>query len=78
MHEPYEEADESTIRAFVLGGDRLDIPKNIPSSFAELISRAWAHKPEGRPTCQQLLGLMKEVSSEIGATKNSQVRNHVL
>ncbi|CAF3498797.1 unnamed protein product [Rotaria sp. Silwood2] len=75
---PYEEADDSTISAFVLRGARLDIPANIPSSFAELVSRAWAHEPQKRPTCQQLLSLMKEVVFEHDITKKPQVRNHTL
>lgn len=58
--EPYEDADESTIIGFVKGGDRLDIPKNTPSSFAELISSAWAHDAQQRPTCEQLLRLMSQ------------------
>ena len=73
--EPYEEADDATIRAFVLGGNRLAILKNIPSSLANLISKAWMHEPERRPTCQELLNLMKEVLSELDAPKSPQVRN---
>jgi serine/threonine protein kinase len=72
--EPYEDADESMISAFVLRKDRLDIPTNIPSSFVELISSAWAHEPQQRPTCQQLLRLIKENSSEPDAPKRPQVR----
>ena len=63
--EPYEEADDAMISAFVLRGARLPIPKNIPSSFTDLISRAWMHEPEKRPTCQELLSLMREVQSEL-------------
>ncbi|CAF4628027.1 unnamed protein product, partial [Rotaria sp. Silwood2] len=71
-YEPYEEADDSTISAFVLRGDRLDIPTNIPSSFAELVSKAWAHEPQKRPSCQQLLSLMRQVSFELDVTKKSE------
>ncbi|CAF1146012.1 unnamed protein product [Rotaria sp. Silwood1] len=59
--EPYAEADDSTISTFVLRGDRLNIPGTIPHSFAEMISRAWAHEPQNRPTCQQLLSSVKEI-----------------
>ena len=76
--EPYEEADDATICAFVKGGDRLPIPKNIPGSFSDLISRAWMHEPEKRPTCQELLSLMREVQSELDAHERPEVRNHVL
>ncbi|CAF2841930.1 unnamed protein product [Rotaria sp. Silwood2] len=76
--EPYEEADDATICAFVLRGDRLDIPTNIPHSFAEMISKAWAHEPQKRPTCQQLLSLMKEISLELDGNKKPKVRNHNL
>ncbi|CAF4946033.1 unnamed protein product [Rotaria sp. Silwood1] len=62
--EPYAEADDSTISTFVLRGDRLNIPGTIPHSFAEMISRAWAHEPQNRPTCQQLLSSVKEIRVE--------------
>ncbi|CAF3970321.1 unnamed protein product [Rotaria sp. Silwood1] len=75
--EPYEEADDSTISAFVLRGDRLNIPANIPSSFAELISGAWAHEPQKRSTCQQLLSLMKDMSFELDVIETPKVRNHI-
>lgn len=58
--EPYEDADDLTIIAFVKGRDRLAIPENIPSSFAELISSAWAHEAQQRPTCQELLRLISK------------------
>ncbi|CAF3486487.1 unnamed protein product, partial [Rotaria socialis] len=70
--EPYEEADDSTISAFVMRGDRLDIPTNIPKRFTDLISSAWAHEPQKRPNCQQLLNLIKPISSEIDENKISQ------
>ena len=73
--EPYEEADDATISAFVLRGARLPIPENIPNSFTNLISRAWMHEPEKRPTCRQLLSLMNEVLAELDAPESSQVRN---
>ena len=73
--EPYEEADDATISAFVLRGDRLPIPKNIPSSFADLISRAWVHEPERRPTCQRLLNLMKGILSELSISRSNEKSN---
>ncbi|CAF2007292.1 unnamed protein product [Rotaria magnacalcarata] len=51
--------------AFVLRGDRLDIPPDVPSSLAELISRAWAQESQKRPTCQQLLSWLEDISTEI-------------
>lgn len=62
--EPYEDADDTTIAACVKGGDRMEIPTDIPDSFAELITKAWAHEPSQRPTCQQLVHLLKEQFSE--------------
>ncbi|CAF4521279.1 unnamed protein product, partial [Rotaria sp. Silwood2] len=67
--EPYKESDESTISAYVLRGDRLDIPTDIPISFVKLISIAWVQEPQKRPNCQELLSWMKDVSSEIDVTK---------
>ncbi|CAF3699535.1 unnamed protein product [Adineta steineri] len=68
--EPYEDSDESTISAFVLRGDRLNIPATIPNLFAELITRSWAHEPSKRLSCQQLL-----VSMKIGYTALNIVEN---
>jgi len=76
--EPYEESDESTISAFVIRGDRLDIPKNIPKSFADLISRAWAHEPSQRPSCSQLLVSMKEGCAEFDQAKKLTVSSSIL
>ncbi|CAF2056667.1 unnamed protein product, partial [Rotaria magnacalcarata] len=69
--EPYEEADDSTISAFVMRGARLAIPTNIPRQFADLISSAWAHEPQKRPNCQQILNLIKAIWSEIDENKIS-------
>ena len=73
--EPYEESDDSTIIAFVLRGDRLDLSNEIPSLFSELISRAWMHEPGKRSTCQQLLVSMKVGCSALKAAKKMKVRN---
>ncbi|CAF1659080.1 unnamed protein product [Rotaria magnacalcarata] len=69
--EPYEEADDSTISAFVMRGARLAIRTNIPRQFADLISSAWAHEPKKRSTCQQILNLIKAIWSEIDENKIS-------
>ncbi|CAF3754058.1 unnamed protein product [Rotaria socialis] len=63
--EPYEDADESTIRTFVKDGDRLDIPANVPEYFAELITQSWAQDPKERPTCQKLLYVFEQQCSEL-------------
>ncbi|CAF3574898.1 unnamed protein product, partial [Rotaria socialis] len=57
-----------TISAFVIRGDRLNIPTNIPKGFVDLITSAWAHEPQKRPNCQQILNLIKG-QYEIGAEK---------
>ncbi|CAF0766312.1 unnamed protein product [Adineta steineri] len=62
-YEPYTDTDVSIISACVLQGQRMDIPSNVPSSFAELISKAWAQEPQKRPTCQELLNSIKEIAA---------------
>ena len=57
--EPYEDADEPTIRSFVTAGERLPVPDDIPQEFAKLITAAWKQEPHQRPTCQQLLEVLK-------------------
>lgn len=61
---PYDDHDESTISAFVRGGDRLEIPASVPISFAKLISSTWAHERNQRPSCEQLLDFMKDNSDD--------------
>jgi serine/threonine protein kinase len=62
--EPYQDADDATICAYVKGGHRMNIPADIHKPFAKLITKAWAQEPKQRPTCQQLLYSLKEHCSE--------------
>jgi hypothetical protein len=62
--EPYADADDATISAYVRGGDRMEIPADIPDAFADIITKAWLQNSKQRPTCQQLLSLLKEHCSE--------------
>ncbi|CAF1169755.1 unnamed protein product [Rotaria sordida] len=52
---PYEELDEATISQGVKAGERLEIPNDVPSTFASIISNAWSQEPSKRPTAQQLI-----------------------
>jgi tRNA A-37 threonylcarbamoyl transferase component Bud32 len=72
--EPYEDADDTTISAYVRGGDRMEIPEDVPDSFTELITKAWAQEPKQRPTCQQLLHFVKEQRSEPDKLEETTVR----
>ncbi|CAF1162821.1 unnamed protein product [Adineta steineri] len=63
--EPYADMDVSMIYVCVSQGQRMAIPSNVPSSFAELISKAWAQEPKKRPTCQELLNSIKEIAIEL-------------
>jgi mitogen-activated protein kinase kinase kinase 7 len=73
-YEPYEDADDATISAYVRKGDRLPIPENIPELFAELITNTWAQEPSQRPNCQQLIHLLKERSSVYDTLEEIKVR----
>jgi tRNA A-37 threonylcarbamoyl transferase component Bud32 len=75
---PYEDHDESTISAFVRGGDRLEIPASVPISFAQLISSTWAHEHKQRPSCEQLLDLMKNNSDDSTSLIYTQVSQYAL
>ncbi|CAF1023993.1 unnamed protein product [Adineta steineri] len=63
--EPYTDTDVSMISVCVLQGQRMDIPSNVPGSFAKLIAKAWAHEQQKRPTCQELLNSIKEITMEL-------------
>lgn len=62
--EPYVDADDATISTFVRGGDRMEIPEDVPGPFADIIRKAWVQNSKQRPTCQQLLYWLKEHCSE--------------
>ncbi|CAF1159830.1 unnamed protein product [Rotaria sp. Silwood1] len=52
---PYDELDEATISQGVKAGERLEIPNDVPPTFASIISNAWSQEPSKRPTAQQLI-----------------------
>lgn len=55
---PYEELDDETISQGVKTGERLEIPDDVPASFASIISSAWSQDPSKRPTAQDLIQLI--------------------
>ncbi|CAF4650118.1 unnamed protein product, partial [Rotaria sp. Silwood2] len=57
---PYDRYEDGIIRAFVLAGDRLDIPKTTPFNFAAMIHKSWAHDPDKRPNSPHLIEMIKE------------------
>ncbi|CAF1486943.1 unnamed protein product [Adineta ricciae] len=52
---PYSGYSDSVVREFVLAGDRLKIPQDIPSSFRTIIEKCWAHGPNNRPSGSSLI-----------------------
>ncbi|CAF1109760.1 unnamed protein product [Rotaria sordida] len=67
---PYEELDEATISQGVKAGERLEIPNDVPPTFASIISNAWSQEPSKRPTAQQLIEQIITISP---ATKETPV-----
>ncbi|CAF2908737.1 unnamed protein product [Rotaria sp. Silwood2] len=57
---PYDDLNDAVIRAFVLAGDRLEIPESTPSRFRALIERCWAQQPNDRPTSSHLVKMIEE------------------
>ncbi|CAF2759184.1 unnamed protein product [Rotaria sp. Silwood2] len=57
---PYAGHQDAVICQFVLHGDRLEIPKTTPSRFSSLIKKCWAHDPNDRPNCPQLIEIIEE------------------
>ncbi|CAF0886905.1 unnamed protein product [Adineta steineri] len=74
--EPYADTDVSMISDCVRQGQRMDIPSNVPSSFAKLISKAWAQEPQKRPSCLELLNAIKETTTELDINSEPTVGNH--
>ncbi|CAF3254103.1 unnamed protein product [Rotaria sp. Silwood2] len=61
---PYDGHQSSVVYEFVLRGDRLEIPKTTPSSFSALIKKCWAHDPNDRSNCSQLIEIIEECITE--------------
>lgn len=57
---PYDGHENNVIREFVLAGDRLEIPSSTPLNFRIIIEKCWAHQPEDRPTCSDLIRMLNE------------------
>ena len=52
---PYEDSDEAIIYQGVKAGQRLEIPTDVPHTFASMISIAWSQEPNKRPTAQAII-----------------------
>ncbi|CAF4221776.1 unnamed protein product [Rotaria sp. Silwood2] len=59
---PYEDMDEATISQGVKAGERLEIPNDVPPTFASIISNAWSQEPSKRPTSQQFIEQIMTIS----------------
>ncbi|CAF1031600.1 unnamed protein product, partial [Didymodactylos carnosus] len=59
---PFDDVnEESVIRTSVLAGERLEIPQNVPGEFCSIIISSWSHNPDQRPTCSELIKIIKKV-----------------
>lgn len=63
---PYDGHKADNIRQFVLTDNRLDIPVDTPSNFRTIIEKCWAHKPDDRPTCTDLIKMFNECNEKQG------------
>ncbi|CAF3329042.1 unnamed protein product, partial [Rotaria sp. Silwood2] len=57
---PYDGHEDGVIRAFVLAGDRLDIPDTTPSIFRMVIEQCWTQNPNDRPDGCHLIQMIEE------------------
>ncbi|CAF3976069.1 unnamed protein product [Rotaria sp. Silwood1] len=63
---PYDRHEDGVIRAFVLAGDRLKIPKNTPSTFRKLIKKCWTQNPNDRPNSSDLVEMIEKCTQVRG------------
>ena len=69
---PYDDLDESTISQGVKTGERLEIPKDIPTNYALIISRAWSQEPTKRPSSIEIIEeIMNNYTSANGASPST-------
>ena len=57
---PYEGVKEDVIRAGILGGSRLIIPKDTPSNFSKVIEKCWAQYPQSRPSSSEIIKMIEQ------------------
>ena len=63
---PYDGHHSELIRAFVLAGDRLNIPEMTPLHFSEVIRKCWSHNPNERPNSSHVIGLIEKCIEQQG------------
>jgi sterile alpha motif and leucine zipper-containing kinase AZK len=56
---PYKDKRDGVIRAFVLAGNRLDIPEDTPLAFRKVIEQCWEHDPSERPNGIKLIEMIE-------------------
>ncbi|CAF1020879.1 unnamed protein product [Rotaria sp. Silwood1] len=57
---PYSGYENDVIRAFVLHGDRLEIPMSTPPTFRMVIEQCWLKNPNDRPNSSELIEMIEE------------------
>ena len=57
---PYEGHSDTIISAYVLRGERLPIPDEIPEPFTEIIKKSWRQEPKERMTSHEILHAIKQ------------------
>lgn len=57
---PYDDIQDDVIITSVRYGCRLKIPDSTPSNFYIAIEKCWTHEPKDRPTCPDLLKMLKK------------------
>lgn len=62
--EPYAEGFENqfAIYKFVGDGKRLPLPPDMPPLVCEVTQAAWAHDPSKRPTFEEIVQKLEQVS----------------
>jgi len=56
--------DTRIIRSLVLDGERLEIPKNVPSGFRKLIKKCWEQEPKKRYTVEEIMGSLEKLTGQ--------------
>lgn len=62
---PYQEWPAYTVKERVMGGYRLQTPKEMPDAVVLIMKRCWDHDPERRPTANEVRRQLEIVNQVI-------------
>ena len=64
---PFAGADDGTVARWVQAGNRPEVAAGVPAEYAGLMRHCWAHKPQDRPSCKQIVQRLQMLATAMGS-----------